>query len=442
MDMKTDNAGAGGVALALPERSADIRPSLAPPPSTGTVQFLGKEKDYWRLMIRGALLLMATLGIYRFWLATDMRRFLWANTETSGETLEYTGTPIELLTGFLIAIAILVPLYAGIFLAALDLGVVGQLAGVIGFVMLAVLGKYAAYRARRYRLSRTVFRGLRFHQTGSAWRYALLSVMWWVIIGLTFGLAYPWSQTSLERYKLKHTHYGDLSGHFAASPWKLFAHGIALWLVVVAPLVVGIGVLIAFVDWAALVEAASQGGDNVLGRIEGSNMRLAVGIVVALSAGIWSVLAAIALYPVFQGIVLRWWASGLRFGEVSFTSELRLGQVYAVYLRFLLFGILFGMAAAIAAGIILVIVGVLVGGDDASTASEIVAALIAVGGYVVVALGFSTIYQVAVKFGLWRCLAQSLKLSNVSALETVAAKGRPSSPVGEGLADALNVGGW
>ena len=35
-----------------------------------------------------------------------------------------------------------------------------------------LLGHYAVYRARRYRLSRTVYRGVRFHQEGSAWRYA------------------------------------------------------------------------------------------------------------------------------------------------------------------------------------------------------------------------------------------------------------------------------
>src|SRR4030043_1381420 len=91
------------------------------------------SSDLWRLLIRGALLLMVTLGIYRFWLATDVRRFLWSNTEIAGETLEYTGTPLELLLGFLIAIAILIPVYIGFFLAALDLGFIGQMSGIAAF---------------------------------------------------------------------------------------------------------------------------------------------------------------------------------------------------------------------------------------------------------------------------------------------------------------------
>src|SRR5437899_7624353 len=86
----------------------------------GTARFVGNERAYWRLMVRGALLLLVTLGIYRFWLATDQRRFLWANTVIAGDALEYTGTARELLIGFLIAIAALVPIYAGFFLAALE----------------------------------------------------------------------------------------------------------------------------------------------------------------------------------------------------------------------------------------------------------------------------------------------------------------------------------
>src|SRR6266571_7808421 len=135
---------------------------------TGPIQFLGFDKDYWRLWVRGSILLALTLGIYRFWLTTDTRRFLWSNTEVLGEPLQYTGTARELLIGFLIAVAILIPFYALIFLLALSVEQLRELAGLVGFVLATVLGHFAVYRARRYRLTRSVFRGVRFHQTGSA----------------------------------------------------------------------------------------------------------------------------------------------------------------------------------------------------------------------------------------------------------------------------------
>src|ERR1700749_637639 len=115
--------------------------------AAGGVRFLGQRRAYWRLLMRGAGLLIVTLGIYRFWLATDVRRFLWSNTEIAGETLEYTGTRFELLIGFLVALAILIPVYAAFFIAALDLGPIGQMSGMVAFAGLGFLGQYAIYRA-------------------------------------------------------------------------------------------------------------------------------------------------------------------------------------------------------------------------------------------------------------------------------------------------------
>jgi hypothetical protein len=45
-------------------------------------------------------------------------------------------------------------------------------------------------------------------------------------------------------------------------------------------------------------------------------------------------------------------------------------------------------------------------------------------------------------FSLWQLGMESLQLSGLSALDRVKASGGPSSALGEGLADALNVGGY
>jgi uncharacterized membrane protein YjgN (DUF898 family) len=410
--------------------------------ASGAVRFLGSRRAYWRLLIRGALLLMVTLGIYRFWLATDVRRFLWANTEVAGETLEYTGTPFELLIGFLMAVAILVPVYAGLFLAALGLGTIGQLSGVIAFAALGVLGQYAVYRARRYRLTRTIYRGLRFHQSGSAWAYALRAVLWWLATALTFGLAYPFQLASLERYKMRNTYYGDLAGHFAGSGLRLLLRGLPMWLLLIAPLALTVGAFIGVVDWKALGDALSAGGDDVMSRIEGGNPALAGVIVFAMLMAGTAVTLAALLYPAFQALVLRWWASGLRFGELSMTSTLRMRHVYGAYVRFLWYGLLFCIVMAIAGVVGLLAVGLIAGSGEASTAGEIAATGLLLVGYVIVALGFSTIYRATVLLSLWQLGMESLQLSGLSALDRVKASGTPSSALGEGLADALNVGGY
>jgi hypothetical protein len=46
-----------------------------------------------------------------------------------------------------------------------------------------------------------------------------------------------------------------------------------------------------------------------------------------------------------------------------------------------------------------------------------------------------------VTFSMWRLGVQSAELSGADALDSVRATGTPSSALGEGLADALHVGG-
>src|SRR5215468_10659611 len=119
-------------------------PDPTPTGSPVRLHFVGRRGDYWRLMIRGGLLQAITLGIYRFWLFTDMRRFLWTSTEVEGETLEYTGTAMELLLGFLMAIGILVPIYALLFVASLEFEILRRLSGVVAVVVFVCFSQYAA----------------------------------------------------------------------------------------------------------------------------------------------------------------------------------------------------------------------------------------------------------------------------------------------------------
>jgi uncharacterized membrane protein YjgN (DUF898 family) len=411
----------------------------AMPAGTGTARFRGSEAYYWRLMIRGALLLLVTLGIYRFWLATDQRRFLWANTEIAGDALEYTGTARELLIGFLVALAVLVPIYVLFFLATLELGLLGPLLSVLGFVLLVLFGNFAIYRARRYRLTRTVFRGVRLHQTGSASLYAVYSMFWWVMILATFGLAYPWAQAALERYKMGHTRYGSLRGRFAGSGTRLFFSGFLMWLLVIGPLLLGFVTVIATIDWTALAAAVSTGGENMVGRIESASPNFPYAMAFVSFATVWSILAAAFLYPVFQAMMLRWWISGIRFGEIRATSRLRTGQMYGLYLRFVGYVLVLSIIVGTGVGLLSWLVADLATGDQLLT--EIVKFAPALVGYVVIMLGYSTIYQVVAKQRMWRLSFETAELSGLQALDSVKAEGAASSAFGEGLADALDVGG-
>jgi len=413
--------------------------ALSPVAAAGTVRFLGDESAYWRLRIKGAALVVVTLGIYRFWLATDVRRFLWSNTEISGDTLEYNGLATELLVGFLFALAILTPLYMVFALAMLELDMVTLAPALAGFALLALLGEYALYRARRYRLTRTVFRGLRFDQHGSPWRYAVYALVCWAIVIVTLGLAYPWTLAFLERFKMRNTSYGDLQGRFEGTGLSLFLRGLPIWLLIVAPIFVALAVLAAAIDWDALGRLIDKGDEAETGKTIGQ--MLAPGIGVALFALSSSLIALPLCYPLFQAIKLRWWISGLRFGAVAVTSRLRIGQVYRVYLRLMLYLFLLSLLAGIMGGMTVFTVLGIVGLAHNAVLTQLATGVISVLLYVVVMLGSSTVYQVIVAAGLWRLGAQTAELTGEAALDGVRATGTASSALGEGLADALGVGG-
>jgi uncharacterized membrane protein YjgN (DUF898 family) len=142
----------------------------------------------------------------------------------------------------------------------------------------------------------------------------------------------------------------------------------------------------------------------------------------------------------FQAMVLRWWTSGLRFGEVRVTSHLRTAQIYGVYARFLWYALLFSLVVLVMVVLALFTVPSALK-EEHSKLSEIIATAALLVTYVVAALGYSTIYQATVRLGLWRSVVESLDVAGSEALERVHAAGEASSPIGEGLADALNVGG-
>src|SRR5713226_6359767 len=118
--------------------------SFVPPhPPPMPVSFSGDCGEFFSLAASGAGLELITVGFYRFWLATDIRRHLWSNTHIDGDAAEYTGRGRELLIGFLIALAILVPIYLAYFLVGLEAERVRAFASFPLVAFFYVLGQFA-----------------------------------------------------------------------------------------------------------------------------------------------------------------------------------------------------------------------------------------------------------------------------------------------------------
>jgi uncharacterized membrane protein YjgN (DUF898 family) len=212
--------------------------------------------------------------------------------------------------------------------------------------------------------------------------------------------------------------------------------GLPLWAFTVVPFAMGAVATILAIDWNAL--STASGADVRATWMEASGLA-GIDVIVGLT-GAWLLCSIALLYPIFHAVLLRWWLSGLRFGDVAVRSRLQIARVFGVYARFYGYAILFTAIAGTLLGVGAFGLSKIAGGLS-SMRGEIITTVLSLGAYAAIALGYWTIYQAAVKLGVWRCVIESLEVSNLAALEQVAAAGEAASPVGEGLADALNVGG-
>ena len=381
----------------VPPPALPVPPVPVPPPLPAKLDFTGGRNDFLHLVARGAGLELVTLGFYRFWLVTDIRRHLWSNTLIEGDAAEYTGRGRELLIGFLIALAILVPIYLAYFLISVEAEHWQALASIPLILAFYVFGQFAIYRARRYRLTRTVWRGVRLWMDGSGWAYALRASAWTLLAAVTLGLAWPWRAAALERYKMRHSWYGDLQGRFDGSGWEFFRRIWWLWLL--SPLALLVFPALPF------------------------------------------------LYAHYKAVEWRWWISGIRFGGVTVESRLEADALQGLYWKTIGWYMLLGTAFAVVIGGAVALVGSAGGKAGAAAGPDalvqnIPLLAVTVAGYMALALGLGIVTRLYLTRDLWAKVMATTVVHNIAAAANVAAKGNLATAVGEGIADGLDVGGF
>ncbi|WP_414471791.1 DUF898 family protein [Microvirga sp. M2] len=391
-------------------------------PSQATpMSFSGRGGEFLKMLVAGSLFQIPTFGFYRFWLTTKLRRHLWANTQIDGESFEYTGTGKELLIGFLIALAILGPLYIAIFVLSFALEEQAAFASFPLFLILYVLAHFGSYRARRYRATRTVFRGVRFWMKGSGWAYAFRAILWDAANLLTLGLALPWAMAYLERYRMRHTYFGSVQGDFTGTGWTLFKRGWWLW--AVSWIALGGTIAVSF----HLAETFPEHEMTFAG----------IGPLFAFP------LLAL-LWPIMMAIFTRWHIDGLRIGGAAVASRLGTGTFYGLFFKVLFsslgyaiaFGIVFTLGA-FALGMFFQEALLDMQAGEWTSGAVVVGFLCAVA-YLVFLLGFGIIQRYFLVRGLWAAIVNTTSVSNLRSLDSAVASGQPAGGMGEGLADALD----
>ncbi|KQV09087.1 hypothetical protein ASC89_03200 [Devosia sp. Root413D1] len=385
----------------------DARISRVPAKFTGT-----RAELFWRL-VRGYLLMFPTLGLYRFWVTTVKRQFYWHNTSIDGDALEYTGTPLQLLIGFLIALAVFLPLYIVFFYLSTQVGAVVMVGyGIVATLFWFLFG-YASYRGRDFRLSRTLWRGIRFDQKGNAWVYATRQFLWSLLVVVTAGLAYPFMSADLWRYRYSNTWYGDRQFSFTGS-WRTIAGPFYRAYAVAA--VSAVAVAIRFVA---------------------SGPETAILLLLAIPVGF-------ACFFYYRARESSRMFSEVHLGAARLRVEIK---ARALALQFAAYSGMLVVAFVIIGLVGFLVTLVIQGQFDFTSLAGIARAgwigvALALGGYLVSLATLGLMAEVYLDCGYWMLVARGATITGLESLSTVRAGDEDKALAGEGLADALNVGSF
>ncbi|AKM08972.1 YjgN family protein [Croceicoccus naphthovorans] len=182
--------------------------------------FHGTWREFAPIAFTNLLLIIVTLGIYRFWAKARERRYLWGRTRFIDERLEYTGTGMELFLGGVIVLLLFILPYLVVTQVAQGMILRGQtiwgiVLTIVPLLLIFYLMGVARFRAIRYRLGRTNWRGIRGGSDDRGFKYGW-SYMWKTMAGyLAFGLGVPWSMVSLWNERWRAMSFGPM--RFACS---------------------------------------------------------------------------------------------------------------------------------------------------------------------------------------------------------------------------------
>jgi uncharacterized membrane protein YjgN (DUF898 family) len=169
-------------------------------PNAHRFNFHGSGGSLFGIQIVNLFLTLVTLGIYSFWGRVKVRKYIMSQSDFEGDRFAYHGTGKELLIGWLKAVVIIgVPIVALMLLSA----------GALVYVVFAVFMPVAVVNARRYRLSRTSWRGIRFSFRGEVMDFFKISIMGWLLTAVTLGIAYPIWQNWRQEFLVSHAYFGN-----------------------------------------------------------------------------------------------------------------------------------------------------------------------------------------------------------------------------------------
>jgi uncharacterized membrane protein YjgN (DUF898 family) len=268
-------------------------------PPRQALRYDGRIGQLYRIFVVNLLLTIVTLGIYRFWAITRWRRYLWSHMTFQEERLEYTGRGGELFLGVLMALGILIALSTCAVILSYVLRPIHPVLGAVPmlalYLTILILAASARFSAQRYRLSRTLWCGIRGGMQGSALAYGLRSFLYTLLLLPTLFQLLPWMQIRLAEQRINASRLGSAAFSCSGRARTLYLPYLATF----AAMVVLFAAIAATV-WAVIVPGLAP----FVGR--GSNdPRLAVAIQHAIPV----VIIGVILFGLGAALIGCWYSA-------------------------------------------------------------------------------------------------------------------------------------
>lgn len=276
-----------------------------------TLSYDGQTGQLYKIWFLNLIMKIITLGIYSFWGKTRLRKYVYGSFSLDGDRFEYTGTGGELFKGFLKVLPILVIILGPIVILGETQPMVLLL-----YIPFFYLFPVAIYGAMRYRFSRTRWRGIRARLGGSAFKYANISAVRFVINVLTLGFAIPYSDIKKMKYMMENTYFGNVKAEFYGSAKRIYGTYIkSLFLMV--------GILILPMLLFALPIVLESFADSMPPSDTKTNISSLPGLISAFSY-LFGTLLFIMLIPVarsmYTAALMREQMRGLKVADLRFKS--------------------------------------------------------------------------------------------------------------------------
>lgn len=367
--------------------------SIRPAPERLTFSYVPR-KGLFKLTIVNFLLSVVTFSIYRFWAKTNVRKHIWSCVHINNEPLEYTGKGMELFMGALyvflflvLPVVLIVAIIGLIYGADSPMLIIPQMILIFGIY---VFWGFAIYRARKYQLSRTQWRGIRGTLAGSAMTYSLLFFGSLLAKGMSFGWATPVMNTVLQEQITNDMRFGDAAFKFKGRAGPLYPTYALCWFISLAA-------IIALIVLFAGAAAGSEAVQNVFAGTGSTEDADKVGYLVAGVIVVIMLLTALVipmLWSFYIAKELRTFADYTRFDGAPFTLEATPGSVIGLAL-----------------GNVLILI-------------------------LTLGIGWPYVNQRLVKF-----VVERISLDGLIDVDRIRQSQVPLDKRGEGLADAFDVGG-